>query len=136
MKTRIKTLCIISIAALSLFSCKKQDDDGEEMTINFKTDPGYVASDQTLDSGTSVKIGIKAETDNKKDPIIRFNISESVNGYTASTVYSQDLEDKEFEYDFNTTLSDTTSGNKHLYTFTVTNKDGFNRQQSLTLTVK
>lgn len=117
-------------------ACEKDEGEEGELDIKFKTEAGYTHKDVTLASGTEVKIGIEAETEKAKDPIIRFNISESINGGEDSTVYMENLEDQDFEHDYSFTLSDTVSGNTHLYTFTVTNRDGINAQQFLTITVE
>lgn len=137
MKTILRNTAMLTLAlSIGFFtSCKKEDED-EELKLEFKTGSGYTSSNATIASGTAVKIGVKGETEKAKDPIIKFNISESVNGGSNTTVYSKDLEDTEYEYDYNFTLSDTVSGNTHTYTFTITNRDGKNEQKSLTLTVQ
>lgn len=135
MKNSINILLIISLFAFLLTSCEKEDG-GDELDIHFKTGANYTSASGIVASGTSVLIGVEADTEKKKDPIIKFNISESVNGAPATSVYSEDIETTNYEYDYNFTMSDTVSGNMHTYTFTVTNRDGFNAQQSLTLTVQ
>ena len=135
MKTTIKSIAIVGMMALTIASCKKDDGDAE-MSINFKTGTGYTSADAGIDGGTAVKIGIEAETDKKKDPLIKFNISESVNGGTNASVYSEDLNDlTTYDYDYNFTL-DTTTGDAHKYTFTVTNRDGITKQTALTITIQ
>ena len=138
MKKLIKTLLLLSMLSMIFVACDKDDDEeGEgEMKMEFKSGSGYTATNKTIATGTAVKIGIEAESEESKDPLIKFNISEAVNGGTPTTVYSQDLNDADFEYDYNFTLSDTISGNEHKFTFTVTNRDGFNKQKALTVTVE
>jgi len=135
MKNTIKALLFLSIFSILFISCEKENEEGE-LNISFKTAAGYVYSDATLASETAVKIGIEAETSKATDPIIKFNISESVNGGTPTTVYSQDLESANFTYDYAFTLSDATTGNTHKYTFTITNRDGINKQAALTITIQ
>lgn len=135
MKKIIKYLMVFSLLSIVFVACEKENEE-EELDIAFKTGSEYTSADVTLASGSTGKIGIEAETEKKKDPIIKFNISESINGGSSSTVYSQDLEDTEFEYDYAYMLEDTVSGNTHKYTFTVTNRDGINKQKSLTITVQ
>lgn len=135
MKTIIRTLLVIGIISVFTTSCKKEEDEGNEMKIEFKTGTGYIAADATLAGGTMVLIGVEAETEKAQDPIIKFNISESVNGGTSSTIYSEDLESTTYAYDLGFKL-DSVSGNVHKYTFTVTNRDGINAQKDLTLTVE
>jgi len=135
MKTIIRTLLVIGIIAVFTTSCKKEEDEGNEMKIDFKTGTGFTSTDATLAGGTMVLIGVEAETEKAQDPIIKFNISESVNGAASTTIYSEDLESVTYEYDFAFKL-DSVSGNVHKYTFTVTNRDGINAQKNLTLTVE
>jgi len=136
MKTLFRTLLVITMVSVLFTSCKKdEEDEGNELKINFKADTGYNYTDATLPGGTAIKVGIEAETEKPQDPIIKFNISESVNGGAASTVYFEDLEDSDFEYDYSFEL-DSVSGNVHKYTFTITNRDGLNAQKNITFTVE
>ncbi|MCB9236079.1 MAG: hypothetical protein H6581_30810 [Bacteroidia bacterium] len=137
MKNKFGLIVFALIALLAFNSCE-EDDDMLNPTIQFKTGTGYTANDATLAGGTAVKIGIDAEKEEEKDPLIAFNISRSVNGGADSTVYNQSLTGTDqdmFEYDYNLTLG-TTSGQTEKYTFTVTNKDGLQGQVGLTLTVQ
>lgn len=134
----MKNLNYLLLSAAFVFgltSCEKEGES-DEMDINFKTGTGFTYQDASFAGLSSIKIGIEAETEKAKDPIIKFNISESVNGSSNVTVYSQDVDDKEFEYDYSFILADTIHGNVHEYTFTVTNKDGMNEQKSLSITVE
>lgn len=136
MKTLFRTLLVITMVSVLFTSCKKDEEEGgDEMKINFKATAGYNFTDATLPGGTAIKVGVEAETDKAQDPLIKFNISESVNGGAASTVYSEDIETIAYEYDYSFNL-DTVSGNVHEYTFTVTNRDGLNAQKSITFTVE
>jgi hypothetical protein len=136
MKPLFRNFLVITLVLVLFSSCKKDEEDGgDEMQIDFKADTGYNFTDAKLPGGTDLKVGIEAETDKAQDPLIKFNISESVNGGTASTVYSEDFEATTYEYDYSFTL-DTVSGNVHKYTFTVTNRDGLNAQKSITFTVE
>lgn len=135
MRTIIKSsILVLSFLAIST-SCKKVGNEEDELSISFKTGTGYTSADATLATGTSVKIGVDASTTKKKDPIIKFNISESVNGKGDVTVYSEDLETTAYDHDYNFTISDTT-GAIHTYTFTITNRDGLSEHQTLTITVQ
>jgi hypothetical protein len=119
--------------ALFLSSCEK--DGGKLPNIEFKTGSGYVSANDTLLGGTSFTIGISASKAEDRDVLKSFNISRSVNGGAAATVYSQSLSGSNgdnYTYDFNT-VADTTSGLSAKYTFTVTNRDGLTNQVSLTV---
>ena len=132
----MKSLLLLGIFALIFTDCKKEEDEGDELKINFKTEAGYTASDATLPKGSQVKIGVEAETEKATDPIIKFNISESVNNGANATVYSEDLSNTDYEYDYEFSLDDSVPGNTHTYTFTITNRDGINAQKNLTVTVE
>ncbi|MCF8278609.1 MAG: hypothetical protein K9J17_17910 [Flavobacteriales bacterium] len=134
MNSIFRTMLFVGIVSTALVSCDKEDE-GDELHIGFKSTVGYTFQDGTAASGATVTIGIEAETEKAKDPIIRFNISESVNGGAAATVYTEDLEATDYEYDYAFAM-DSVSGNTHAYTFTITNRDGLNKQASLTLTVE
>jgi len=134
MKKILKFILLITFSSLTFAACEVEDE-GDELDIRFKTENGYTFEDETLPGDTDVTIGIEAETNKPSDPIIKFNISESVNGDTPSTVYSEDLDNTAYEYDFDITLG-TNSGDTYTYTFTITNRDGINAQKSITLTVE
>jgi hypothetical protein len=135
MKTSVKYLILLLMFGTLLYSCKKEEEE-DEIALMFKTSSGYIYSDQTIESGQTLKIGVKAETEKKKDPLIRFSISESKNGGAETTILSKNIETTNFDYDYNFSINDTVSGNKYKYTFVVVNKDGLNKQESITLTVK
>ncbi len=133
MKSVIKNFLAITLIAIALVAC--ESDESEELDIRFKSGTEYVSASTTLPAGSVFTVGIEAETEKKKDPIIKFNISESVDGGANATVYSEDLETVEYEHDQTFTL-DTISGSKHTYTFTITNRDGFNAQETLVVEVE
>ncbi|GIV32493.1 MAG: hypothetical protein KatS3mg031_0028 [Chitinophagales bacterium] len=133
----MKTVNLFFILLLSIFvfnACEKEDGENE-LHLKFKTDSGYVYRDTSLVGGSSVKIGVEAETEKAKDPIISFNISESVNGGAPATVYQQNLNVTQYEYDYSFVLA-TTAGEVHTYIFTITNRDGFQKQIALTITIQ
>jgi hypothetical protein len=134
MKNIIRTFAIIGLITLSIVSCKKEEE-GDELKLDLKTGSGYTYADGTIPGGTAVKIGIEAETDKKKDPIVKFNITAFVSGGASNSVYSEDLATTNYEYDYNF-IMDTVSGSIHNYTFTITNKDGINKQKTIKLTVQ
>lgn len=109
-------------------------------SISFKTGGSYISSSTSVTAGDAVLIGIEAEKaeGEEEDVLQHFNISKSVNGGAATTVYDVDLtaaEEDVYDYDFNTTAS-TTVGDTEKYTFTVTNRDGLIGQVSLTITAQ
>jgi hypothetical protein len=122
------------LCATMLSSCER--DAGKLPDIAFKTGSGYISTNVSLIRGSNFKIGIDAAKTENRDVLKQFNISRSVNGATATTVFSQSLSGAEgdnYSYDYNATL-DTTVGQTNKYTFTVTNRDGLVNQVSLTTT--
>lgn len=95
----------------------------------------YNLTGATVAAGDSAVVGIDAESPEDKDPLIRFNITRSIDGATGTTVYTEDFSSLTYEHD-ETIVMDTVSGQSNLYTFTVTNRDGLIGQVSLTLTVQ
>lgn len=134
MKTVIKNFLAIAFLATTIIACDKEDE-GEELDIHFKSGAEYVSTNSTLAGGSSIKVGIEASTEKKKDPIIKFNISQSVNGAANTTVYSESLETTDYNHDETFEL-DTISGTTYKYTFTITNRDGKNAQETLVVEVE
>ncbi|NVO21638.1 MAG: hypothetical protein HXX13_18200 [Bacteroidetes bacterium] len=135
MKNLLISLIIVSALAF-LTSCEK--DSGKLPNISFKTGGTYVSKDTTLPAGTAITIGINASKAESKDVLKKFNISQSVNGSSATTVYDKGLSGSEgdsYAYDYATTVA-TTAGQTSKYTFTVTNRDGLTNQVFLTVTVQ
>lgn len=129
-KSLIYSLSILVFSFL-LVSC--EDEDGSEMDLRFKTGAAYLSVDTLLPAGSNFTVGVIAETEKKRDPLIKFNISESVNNGSSSTLFSKDLDTDKYEHDQNISL-DTIAGNSHTFIFTVTNRDGFNAQEKLVIT--
>lgn len=135
MKKIINLLVLIVLVAV-FNSCEK--DEGLLPEIDFKTGGNYVSKDATLPGGSTITIGIEASKSEGKDVLTKFNISESVNGDSNTSVFDKSLAGDEgdmYEYDYTTTLNDV-SGQTTKYTFTVTNRDGLVNQVSLTVTVE
>lgn len=135
MKITLRTILIGCAAMLLSVSCKKEDEFNE-LSLSFKTDSGYTHEDATLATGTTVKIGIKASTTKKKDPIIKFSIYDTKPSGAVSALLVEDIEVTEYDYDYNLVYDDTVSGNKHKYSFTITNRDGIVAQKFLTFTTQ
>ncbi len=135
MKNLFKTLVLLALVA---FICSCEKDKGNLPNISFKTGGIYTAKDTSLTAGTALNIGITASKAEDKDVLKMFNISKSVNGAAATTVFSKDLtgtEGDSYSYDF-VSLVDTTKGQIDKFTFTVTNRDGLTNQVLLKVTVK
>lgn len=135
MKNIFKTFIVLSLFAVVFSSCEKENEENE-LHIDLKQDAGYTFSSQGLAAGSSVLLGVEAETEKANDPIIRFNISEAINSGSATTIYTEDLENTDYEMDFTYTMNDTIVGNVHTLTFTITNRDGLNKQKAIDFTVE
>lgn len=134
MKTIFKSILTVSLLTVALASCDKEDES-DEIHISFKSTAGYTYQDGTVANGDTITIGIEAETEKSTDPLIHFNISESVDGGNNTSLYNEDFESVSYENDY-AFIMNSTSGTVHEYTFTVTNRDGLNKQTDLTLTVE
>jgi hypothetical protein len=133
MKNILWTLVLL-VSLFSMSSCEK--DEGKNPNISFKGGASYTNTNATIAAGTSVLVGINASKAEDKDVLKKFNISKSVNGATAISVFDKDLsgsEGDDYSYDYTATAG-TTAGDAIKYTFTVTNRDGLTNQVSLTVT--
>ncbi len=137
MHTAIKTLLMLSLFTLAFASCNKdEDDEMDELHIEFKVGGNYTSTNMTLPKASTGIIGIEAETKKPQDPIISFNISLSISGGTPTTVYNESNLNAEFyDYDYVFVIG-SISGDIYTYTFTITNKDGLTEQESLTVTIQ
>jgi hypothetical protein len=135
MKQIIKSIAILSFVAL-ISSCAK--DEGKDPYIKFIYSTGYTSADATIAKGSSIMIGITSAKAEEEDVLKKFNISKTVNGGAAVSVYDTDLSGADgdsYTHTYTTTL-DTVSGQKNNYTFTITNRDGLTNQVSLTVTTQ
>jgi hypothetical protein len=128
-------LAFITFSIL-LSSCKK--DEGKLPTISFKTGTGYTSASGNVASGTTILMGINAAKSEDKDVLKHINISKSVNGAAATSLFDTDLSGTDgdnYTHDISAVVG-TTVGEKDTYTFTVTNRDGLTNAVSLTATVQ
>ncbi|MEI6312952.1 MAG: hypothetical protein WCP57_11885 [Bacteroidota bacterium] len=135
MKKVLLSIFILSIVFI-ISSCEK--DEGKLPTISFKTGSGYTSTSSSITKGSNFMIGINAAKSEEADVLKKFNISKSINGATAVSVYNADLTGADadaFSYDYSIT-NDTVVGQQNKYIFTVTNRDGLTNQVDLTVTVQ
>lgn len=135
MKKVINIFMLLSIIA-AFVSCEK--DSGKLPNISFKTGGNYISTNTTIAAGSAILIGIDASKSEDADVLKKINVSKSINGGTATTVYTKDLSGTEgdtYSYDYNETLANNIS-ETDTYTFTVTNRDGLVNQVSLTITIE
>lgn len=135
MKHIIKSIVALSIVAL-ISSCAK--DPGKDPYIKFIYAPGYTSADATMPKASNITIGISAQKAESEDVLKKFNISKTVNGGAASTIFDKDLsgiEGDDYTYTYSAKL-DTVSGQTNDFIFTVTNRDGLTNQVSLKVTIQ
>lgn len=135
MKKLLVLFAIFNVLVL-LYSCEK--DEGRLPSIGFKAGGSYISSDTTISGSVAITMGIIASKSEKKDVLKKFNISKSVNGGAATSVFDKSLsgsEGDDFKYDHSTTV-ETTVGQSTKYIFTVTNRDGLTNQVSLSVKTK
>ncbi len=136
MKNSIKLVALLAIATLTFNSCEK--DSGTLPTISFKAGSAYVSTDVTKAVGSSILFGIDAAKSEKRDVLKKFDVSISVNGGTAVSVFTKDLtgnEQDNYSYEYST-LAGSVAGQTCKYTFTVTNRDGLVNQIFSTVTAQ
>ena len=133
---KINSIISVLMFSVILFSCEK--DAGKLPIISFKTGGSYTSADATIAGGTNVTFGINASKAESKEVLKQFNVSKSINGAAATTVFTKSLTGSEgdtYTYDYSATL-ESVSGQKNTYTFTVTNRDGLVNQVSATITIQ
>ena len=138
MKTLIKLMAFVAVFA-TLTACGKDDPEptGTKPAIEFRTGPAYTTQDVTYPGGTIVVLGTIATRTEDDDPLKEYQVTESVNGAAATTVFTKTLTGTEEEiYYYNTTRTiGTTSGETRKLTFKVTSEKGLSNEVSLTVTV-
>jgi len=136
MKSLMPLALIFTLFSLVFSACEK--DEGLLPKISFATGSDYTSSNATVAGGSSVKIGINASKSEDKDVLKKFDISQSVNGSSSTSIFNQDLtgdDQDSFSYDFTFTVP-SNSGDVYELTFTVTNRDGLVNQVSLKLSIQ
>lgn len=136
MKKIFSILAIATVSAFAFSSC--EEDEGKLPNISFKTGGAYISHDDSIAVDSNIVIGINASKAEKKDVLKKFNVSKSVNGGGAQSVYSVDLsggDQDNYSYDYNTKV-DNVKGQKTQYSFTVTNRDGLTNTVSVTVVGK
>ncbi len=105
--------------------------------ISFKTGPIYISGDISLAATSIIAIGINASKSEASDGLQKFTVTKSINGGTATTVFTQDLtgaETTSYNHDYTEVLAGSI-GTKIKYTFTITTAHGVTNQLSVTVTV-
>ena len=106
MNTLLKSLALL--VCLSLLSACGKDDDpdptGTKPAIEFRTGPAYTTQDVTYPGGTIVVLGTIATKTETDDPLKDYQVTESVNGGAATTLFTKTLTGTERDiYYYNTT---------------------------------
>lgn len=126
---------LFALLSYSIQSCKK--DEGKLPDIEFKTGGNYTSSDVTVSVAAldTLLIGIHAAKTEEEDVLKHFNVSISVDGAAATSVYDEDLigADQD-QYDADFTFPIPSVVGLYKLTCTVTNRDGLTNSVSLTVT--
>lgn len=98
------SLGILTIALLLIFAaCKKKDVSlGSLPRISLKTGTGYLAANDTVTAGDTIKIGINADTDGNRDKLTSLVIRRSINYAEYITVKDVKVpadQNEKFSYD-------------------------------------
>ncbi len=134
-----KTISILAMAAVAatffFTSCEK--DEGKLPNISFKTGSGYLSSNDSIQQGDTVVVGINASKAEDKDVLKSFDASKSYDNGASASFLSESLSGgNQDNYSKDMTIIARKQAGQESYTFTVVNKDGLKNSISLTLFVK
>ena len=133
----IQIMTVIMLAGmLAMQSCKKEDDERTPPSIKFVTGAGYVSSDLTLSTDTSVVVGITVTK--TEDELRTFNVSRAYdNAPGTTTVSNETISGNEVNgFARNVTVHTRVTPGLEKYIFTTTDKDGNVASVSFILTVQ
>lgn len=123
-----------AVAALSLSSCKKEEDPHIPPDMQFKTGAMYTSADATIPQGDTITVGIVVTK--TEDDLRTFNVSYSYDGGTNTTSSNYTMTAAEYTgYDHDYQIIARSQAGTEKWTFTVTDRDGNVTQKSITLTV-
>lgn len=126
---------VAAFGMIALTSCEK--DEGKLPNIAFKTGAGYVSANDSVGMNDTLTIGINASKAEDKDVLKSFDVSKSLDGGAASSIYSETMTSAtEDSYSKDIQVITRNVAGTEKYTFTVVNRDGLKGQVSLTLNVK
>jgi len=129
--------CMLLTATLLIFQgCKKEKDKHVPPDVTFITTTGYIYSDTTLPTDTTVQVGIVATR--TEDELRTLNVSHSFDNSTATVSDTTIAVSGNEVGGFTRTINISTRPNAgtEKYIFTVTDKDGNITTKSLILTVQ
>lgn len=131
MNTRPAFLCAALLAFGMLPSCTKDGDDEvyAPASIVFRTDAGYTFTNDTLDAGDTVHLGVIINEGS--EPLRTFYAHFADNGGPAQLFDSLPMSAFPFVYDTSIVLNDTPGSEK--WTFTAQEENGDRTQRILTL---
>jgi hypothetical protein len=105
--------------------------------ISYKTGGVYISSDVALTPTSVLVVGINAIKTQENEVLTKFNLSKSVNGGSATTVFEANLTGADgdfYSHDYIEVIAGNV-GDINRYTFTITNKDGITNQLTLKVTI-
>lgn len=134
---KLNLLLIVLLAMISFSSCEKDEDEGKLPNISLKTTAGYVSADIILKKDTTVTVGIQATKAEDNDVLKSFEVQQSLDGATATSLYTETLTGTSGDsYSHDQLIHTRTVAGTEKYTFTVVNKDGLKNQVTVTVTVQ
>lgn len=128
---------LLLTAAIVVSSCKKDDDDPTPVDLSpvmtFIGGAGYTDSDAEMAPSSAFKVGINAsENLTSKSDIKSYVVVRTFNN-TPTTVFEDD-DINEANYSKELDLIANTQAGEERWTFTITDKDGQNKQLSIVIT--
>jgi len=131
----MKKLTLIAITLLSVtvfFSSCKKDENSGPPTLNFIGGEGYVDTDQTLQTGTTFKVGIAASANaESNEKLTSIWLTRTING---SVFIDTTLSINDHQYNVDFEFNAQAAGVVETIAFVVTDKAGQMAEKSLTLT--
>jgi len=136
----IAAIALVAITfTLTSTSCKKDEDEGKSPNISFKTTNGYVFTNQTVSTDTTLTVGINASKAEEEDVLKTFTAQVFYDGHTAadSTLTSVSLSGSQGDnYSVDVPIHTRNVAGTEKYEFTVINRDGLKNSVAFTLTVQ
>lgn len=135
MKNILK-ISIAAILAITVISCKKNQDAHVPPDMTFKTSAGYTSGNVTVNQGDSVLVGVVITK--TEDDLRTLNLSYAYDGASSSTTsWTYTMTSAEYTgFDHDYWIHSRNQAGTEKWIFTVVDRDGNMTQKSLTLTVQ
>lgn len=133
-KTRIYFLYLITTAIITgISSCsKKEDQNDQNLQLNFTVGPGYISGNATLSAGEHFKVGIHAIANASTGaPVTRLTIIRTFIN-KPDTVMDSTMSTTVLAFDFNTFANGEIG--EETWNFILRDRDGFTAEKSFVIT--